>query len=100
VRSDAAELEAQRLQAHAVDVQVVLAREADGARELVHLGEHVTRRRLARRLRHGQGLAFALADALSLAFPHLKTLLDVDPVHRLVIDTPAFAAQQGMDAPL
>ncbi len=55
-------------------------------------GQHVVleihRPALARRLRHGQGLAFALVDALSLAFPHLQALLDVNPVHRLVIDTP------------
>ena len=40
------------------------------------------------------------ADPLPLAFANLQTLFTVYPVHRLVIDLPAFPAQQNMQSPV
>ena len=55
---------------------------------------------LVRRLWHQHGLALDPGQPLPLALAHLQALLGIHPVHRLVIDPPTLAAEQGMQAPI
>ena len=55
---------------------------------------------LVRRCGLQHGLALDPGQSLPLALAHLQALLDIDSVHRLVVDLPALAAKQGMQAPI
>ena len=49
---------------------------------------------------HQQGVSLGPADPLALVFSHLEALLDVDPMHGLVVHPPPLAAQQDMQTPI